>query len=167
MSIILRSKDLSLLRYLSRLSRYIETIKTNWDYRDFSRFIEIYRHFWEIFTNRQLWKVTSFHRCLLVKWIKSSNLIEIYENYSYFSIEIFGSGWWCRDKIKISRSWSSRLTFWNCWDFLDRRDWLFFGVKIESLDRDHVETNRDPQGYVNRLIILIVKFPNRPQKILT
>ncbi len=37
----------------------------------------------------------------------------------------------------------SRLTFWNCQDFLDhrdfldRRDWPFFGV----------ETNRDPQGY--------------------
>jgi hypothetical protein len=40
----------------------------------------------------------------------------------------------------------SRLTFWNCRDFLDRRDWLFFGVEIESLDRDHVETDRDPQG---------------------
>jgi hypothetical protein len=48
----------------SRLSRQIEIIET---FRDLSRFLEI-------FTNRQLWKVTSFHRCLLVKWIKSSNL---------------------------------------------------------------------------------------------
>ncbi len=39
--------------------------------------------------------------------------------------------------ISIEISWSSRLTFWNCQDFLDRQDWLFFGV----------ETNRDPQGY--------------------
>ncbi len=70
-------------RYLSRSSRYIETNQDCWD---FSRFIKISWYFWEIFTNRQLWKVTSFHRCLLVKWIKSSN--EIYENYSYFSIEI-------------------------------------------------------------------------------
>ena len=32
-------------------------------------------------------------------------------------------------------------------DFLDRRDLLFASVAIESLDRDHVETNRDPQAY--------------------
>jgi hypothetical protein len=66
--------DLTLSRYLLRSSRYIETIETNRDYWDFLRFIEISWQFWEIFTNRQLWKVTSFHRCLLVKWIKSSNL---------------------------------------------------------------------------------------------
>ena len=35
-------------------------------------------------------------------------------------IEIFGSGWWCRDKIEISGL--SRQAFWNCQDFLDRRD---------------------------------------------
>ncbi len=67
------NRDLTLSRYLLRSSRYIETIKTNRDYQDFLRFIKISQHFWEIFTNRQLWKVTSFHRCLL-KWIKSSNL---------------------------------------------------------------------------------------------
>jgi hypothetical protein len=34
---------------------------------------------------------------------------------------------------------SSRLTFFWCQDFLDRRDWLFFGVEIESLDRDTIK----------------------------
>jgi hypothetical protein len=48
--------------------------------------------------------------------------------------------------IEISRS--SRLTFENRRDYPSRRDWLFFGVEIESLDRDHVETNRDPQAYI-------------------
>ncbi len=46
---------------------------------------------------------------------------------------------------RISRS-RSRLTFWRCWDFLECRDSLFDDVEIESLDRDHFETNRDPQG---------------------
>ncbi len=53
---------------------FIEIVEIHRDYRDksrLSRHFEIYQHFWEIFTNRQLWKVTSFHRCILVKWIKS------------------------------------------------------------------------------------------------
>jgi hypothetical protein len=33
--------------------------------------------------------------------------------------------------ISIEKSRSSRLTFWNCRDFLGRWDWLFFGVEIE------------------------------------
>jgi hypothetical protein len=40
-----------------------------------------------------------------------------------------------------------RQAFWNCLDFLGRRDLLFASVKIERLDRDHVETNQDPQAY--------------------
>ncbi len=38
-------------------------------------------------------------------------------------------------------SGSSRQAFWNCWDL------PFPSIKIETLDRDHVETNRDPQAY--------------------
>ena len=49
------------------------------------------------------------------------------------SIETFETGRWCRDKIKIS--WSSTEAFWNCQDFLDRRDLLFASVKIETLDQ--------------------------------
>jgi hypothetical protein len=45
--------------------------------------------------------------------------------------------------IEISRS--SRLTFWNCRDFLDRRDWYFFGVEIEisiEITSRQIETPR-------------------------
>ncbi len=52
-------------------------------------------------------------------------------------------------EISTEISWSSRLTFENRQDYPSRRDWYFFGVEIESLDRDHVETNRDPQAYKN------------------
>ncbi len=41
---------------------------------------------------------------------------------------------------------SSRLTFENRRDYPSRRDWYFFGVEIKSLNRDHVETNWDPQA---------------------
>jgi hypothetical protein len=45
--------------------------------------------------------------------------------------------------IEISRS--SRLTFWNCRDFLDRRDWYFLGVEIEisiEITSRQIETPR-------------------------
>ncbi len=47
-----------------------------------------------------------------------------------------------RSRARTSIVW--RLTFKNRRDFPSRRDWLFFGVEIESLDRDHVDTNWDP-----------------------
>jgi len=43
----------------------------------------------------------------------------------------------------------SRLTFENRRDCPSCRDQLLKTVEIESLDRDHVKTNRDPQGYHN------------------
>jgi hypothetical protein len=48
--------------------------------------------------------------------------------------------------ISIETSWSSTQAFWNCRDFLNRWDLLSASVKIESLDRDHVKTNWDPQA---------------------
>jgi len=48
--------------------------------------------------------------------------------------------------ISIEMSWLSRLAFWKCWEIY----WLlrptFWIVEIESLDREHVETNRDHQA---------------------
>ncbi len=53
--------------------------------------------------------------------------------------------------FKLSRfSWQSRGQFLNCQDCqdcLNSRVISFWTVKIETLDRDHVETNRDPQAY--------------------
>ncbi len=40
----------------------------------------------------------------------------------------------------------SRLTFENRQDYPSRQDWYFFGFEIDSLDRDHVEKNRDPHA---------------------
>ncbi len=50
--------------------------------------------------------------------------------------------------ISIEISWLSRLTFENLRDCPSCQDQLLKTVEIESLDRDHVETNRDPQGYL-------------------
>jgi len=58
------------------------------------------------------------------------------------SINTFGTGRWCWDKIKVS--WSSRQAFWNCLGFLDRRDLQSASVKIESLDPDKLR----PPGLV-------------------
>jgi hypothetical protein len=60
-----------------------------------------------------------------------------------FKIEIFQSRLGCV-KIFIEIIKNNQ----DCQDFLDRWDWLFFGVEIESLDRDHVEKNWDPQDYL-------------------
>ena len=103
--------------------------------------------------------------------------MEIYQKSSYFSIEIEKNIEKSRKITEISISLEksrSRLkstglanlietksrnldldqdfsiietNFLNCQDFLDRRDWYFFGVEITSRSRrDHVETNRDPQA---------------------
>jgi hypothetical protein len=65
----------------------------------------------------------------------------------FFSVEIF--------KIETFQSrFSCVKIFEICQDFSRfieiSRDLLFASVKIESLDRDHVETNRDPQAYKNQ-----------------
>ncbi len=58
----------------------------------------------------------------------------------------FWSGHWCQDKIEkslcqdeIEKS-QSQLRFLDCWDA------LFDAVKIETLDRDTIKTNQDPQA---------------------
>ncbi len=67
-------------------------------------------------------------------------------------IETFGSGHWCQDEIEKSQSILieisrlSRQTFWKSQDFLNCRDKLFDNVEIETLNQNHVETNRDPQA---------------------
>ncbi len=142
----------------SRSSRQIEIVKTNRDFQDLSRIFEISRHNWDFFKtfsrlqaqkSQQIEKSRSSTVITLTnsrsrKTVKNCQKCHVSTDFSV-SIETFRTFRTCRDKIEIS--WSSRLTFWNCRDFLGRRDWLFFGVEIESLDRDHVETNRDPQAY--------------------
>ena len=49
--------------------------------------------------------------------------------------------------FELSRLVSTvEIGFSNCPENLDCRDQLSASVEIESLDRDHVETNRDPQA---------------------
>jgi hypothetical protein len=45
-------------------------------------------------------------------------------------------------------SGQSRRPFSKCWDFLDMSRQAFWNVDIESLDQDHVETNRDAPAYL-------------------
>jgi hypothetical protein len=61
-----------------------------------------------------------------------------------------------RDQSRLVFLPVSILTFWNCQDFLGCRDLLFETVEIESLNWDQVETNWDPQVYIN---LLTMKFP--------
>jgi hypothetical protein len=49
--------------------------------------------------------------------------------------------------ISIAISQLSIWAFWKCQDFLDCRDMFFETVKIKSLNRDYIKTNRDPQAY--------------------
>ncbi len=144
---------------LLRSSRLIEIIETYRDCQDLLRIFEISWHnrdFFKTFSrlqaqkSRQIEKSRSRNVITLTnsrsRWRQTVKMCQKCHVSTHFSvsIEFFWTFRTCRDKIKISQS--SRLTFWNCRDFLDRRDLLFFGVEIESLDRDHVETNRDPQG---------------------
>ena len=120
--------------------------------QDLSRNLNIVEAFWVW----KWWKVSTDREILTRKYknprtSRSRQTVEKCRNFQIstkfsISIEIFWSGRWCRDKIEISRS--SRLTFWRCRDFLNCRDSLFDNVEIESLDQDHVETNRDPQAYI-------------------
>jgi hypothetical protein len=58
--------------------------------------------------------------------------------------------------ISIEKSQFSRLIFWNCRDFLDRQDWPFFGVKIESLDRDPQGSKEHKFSDVNALAVNVI-----------
>ena len=65
--------------------------------------------------------------------------------------------------IEISRS--SRLTFSNCRDFLDRRDWYFLGVEIEisiEITAIQIETPRLRKFWNKMFIKLIQTASPRP-----
>ncbi len=157
------SRDFAASRYLSRLSRFVETRQDFWDLSRRCR--DLSRRCWDLSRNFNIveafwvwkwWKVSTDWEISMRKYknprtsrSRSRQTVEKRWNFQIsmkfsISIEIFWSGRWCRDEIEIYRS--SRLTFWRCQDFLDCRDSLFDDVEIESLDWDHVETNRDPQG---------------------
>ncbi len=132
---------------------FIEIVETNRDCRDFwdlSRLFEIYR---DILTLSRLFEVLNYQKSRQVEKSRSRNVIKLTNSRSRsrqtveicqkchvstdfsISIETFGTERWRRDKIEISRS--SRLTFWNC------RDWLFsvsrLRVSIEITSRQ-IET---------------------------
>ncbi len=127
---------------------------------------------------RHLWKVVGEGITLTflsLPWVtpqisttKINISIEIYQKSSYFSIEIEKNIQKSRKITKVSTSLKksrsrpkstilaelieisqlSRLTFENRRDCPSCRDHLLKTVEIESLNRYHVETNRDPQGYL-------------------
>ena len=120
------------------------------DFKDLSRHFEIY---WDISTLSRLFEVLQGKKSWQIEKSRSRNVIKLTNSRSRsrqtveicqkfhvstdfsISIETFGTGRWCRDKIEIS--WSrSRL--------LICQDKLFETVEIETLDWDTIETNRDP-----------------------
>ncbi len=130
---------------------FVEIVETCRDCRDLSRRVEIFeicRDAVEAFWVWKWWKVSTDWEISMRKYknprtsrSRSRQTVEKCQNFQIstkfsISIEIFWSERWCRDEIEIFRSWSLRLTFWRCQDFLDCRDSLF----------DDVETNWDPQG---------------------
>ncbi len=155
------NRDLAASRFSSRLSRFLRFVEICRDFQDLLRLFEIYR---DISTLSRLFEVLHHQKSSQIEKSRSRNRIKLTNSHSrsrqtveicqkchvltYFSISIetFETGRWCRDKI-IETSRLSRLRFWKCRDFLDCWDQPFSIVKIESLDRDHVETNRDPHAY--------------------
>jgi hypothetical protein len=129
---------------------FFETVKIFEICQDFQDLLRLFEIYWDISTLSRLFEVLHHQKSSQIEKSRSRNRIKLTNSRSrwrqtveicqkchvltYFSISIetFETGRWCRDKIKISQSWS-RLRFWKCRDFLDCRD--------------HVETNRDPHAY--------------------
>ncbi len=148
---------------LGQVEIFIKIVEIYWDCQDFwdlSRLFEIYwdiltllRLFFEGLQAQKSWQIEKSQSRKVIKLtnsrsrprqtVKICQKVQISTDFS-ISIETFGTGKWCQDKIEISRS--SRLTFCRCWDFLNCWNLPFPSVKIETLDRDHVETNQDPQA---------------------
>ncbi len=143
---------------------FVETVEINWDCRDFQDLLRLFEIYWDVSTLSRLLEVLQGKKSRQIEKSRLRNVIKLTNSRSRsrqtvkicqkfhvstdfsISIETFGTGRWCRDKIEISRS--SRLTFWKCQDFLDCRDQLSASVEIESHNRDTIETNQDPQGYL-------------------
>ncbi len=128
----------------------VEIFEICQDFQDLLSLFEIYRdisilsRLFEVLLHQKSCQIEKSRSRIRIKltnsWSRSRKTVEICQKFHV--IETFETGRWCRDKIEISRS--SRLTFWNCRDFLDCWDQPFSSVEIGSLNRDHVETNRDP-----------------------
>ena len=117
---------------LSRFSRFVET------FRDLSRLFEIYR---DISTLSRLFEVLQDQKSWQIEKSWSRNVIKVTNSRSRLrqtveicqkchvstdfsiSIETFGTGRWCRDKIEIS---------WSRSRYLNHRDQLFETVEIFS-----------------------------------
>ncbi len=140
---------------------FIEIVETNRDFQDFSRIFEISRHnrhFFKTFSRLQAQKSRQIEKSrsrnvisLTNSRSRSRQTVEICQKCHVstdflVSIETFRTFRTCRDKIEISRS--SRLTFCNCRDFLDRRD-------RESRSRPRRDKSRPPtldlmQGFLKK-----------------
>ncbi len=132
-------QDLSSSRYLSRLSRKIETVEIYLDFWDLSRIFQISRHnrdFFKTFSRLQAQKSRQIEKfwsrnviTLTNSWSRSRQTVEIWQKCHVstdFSVSIE------TNFLKLSRfSWQSRLTFFWC------RDW-------ESQSRPRWDKSRPP-----------------------
>jgi hypothetical protein len=127
---------------LSCVKIFVETVEINrdcWDFWDLSQLFEIYRDistlsrlfeiYRDISTLSRLFEVLQDQKSRQIEKSQSRNVIKLtnsrsrsrqtvkicqkYHVSSDFSIETFGTGRWCRDKIEISQSRSR---------YLDRQD---------------------------------------------
>ncbi len=121
------NQDLSLSRYLSRQIKTVEIFEIYQDISTLSRLFEVLQDQKssqiEKSRSRNVIKLTN-SRSRLRQTVKICQKCHVLTDFSV-SVKTFGTGRWCRDKIEISQSRSSRLTFWNCRDFLNCWDWLF------------------------------------------
>jgi hypothetical protein len=154
------SQDFDALRFLSRLLRRVEIVEICQNVSRLSRFVKKSQHCQSLLSLKMMKSLDGLR-----------NIDKKIQKSTHFSIKIETNCWetptfldldldrdflvWTlmsrqNREVSISTEISqlSRCTFWRCWYFLDCRDSLFDDVEIESLDWDHVETNWDPQGYI-------------------
>jgi hypothetical protein len=145
---------------LGQAKIFIKIVKIYWDCQDFWDLTRLFEIYPDILTlsrlfeglqalkSRQIEKSWSWKVIKLTNsWSRSRQTVKICQKVQVLtdfsiSIETFGTGKWCRDKIEISQL--LRPTFCRCQNFLDCGDFL----NCWDLPfRDHVKTNRDTQPY--------------------
>ncbi len=139
-------------RFPLRLSRFLRFVRT---FQDLSRYLDIIETFWrtsgsKILTNWEISiKKSDKIDLLLIKIetncrdLPKSSRLDRFLDQDFWDWKVMLRQ---NQDISIKKSRLSRPTFCRCQDILDCWDLPFQSVEIETLNRDHVETNRDPQA---------------------
>ena len=108
--------------------------------------------FFEVLQAQKSWQIKIYWSRNMIKltnsWSRSRQTVRICQKCHVstdFLISI-KTNW--DFSILIETSQSSKQAFWKCRDFLYCQDQLSASVEIESLNRDTIKTNWDPQAYL-------------------